>query len=223
MYSRKTVFVFIAALAVSTYGFSQVNLKNSLDSLSYAIGINIGQSLKQQGVQPNSEIIGQAIKDFLSQSQLAMQPEACNNYIQSYFQNQYTVKAEENQKVSDNYLAENKSKADVTTLPSGLQYKIIQAGNGAKPATTDKVKVHYEGKTIDGQIFDSSIKRGEPAEFGVTQVIQGWVEALQLMPVGSIWELYIPAELAYGSRGSGQIGPNQALIFEVRLLDIVTQ
>jgi len=223
MYSRKTVFVLIAVLASSTCGFSQTSLKNSLDSLSYAIGINIGQSLKQQGVQPNSEIIGQAIQDFLSQSQLAMQPEACNNYIQSYFQNQYTVKAEENQRVSDNYLAENKSKADVTTLPSGLQYKIIQAGNGAKPATTDKVKVHYEGKTIDGQIFDSSIQRGEPAEFGVTQVIQGWVEALQLMPVGSIWELYIPAELAYGSRGSGQIGPNQALIFEVRLLDIVTQ
>ncbi len=223
MYLRKTVFVLIAALALSTHGFSQISLKNSLDSLSYAIGINIGQSLKQQGVQPNSDMIAQAIKDFLSQSQLAMQPEACNSYIQSYFQNQYTVKAEENRKVSENYLAENKSKTEVTTLPSGLQYKIIQAGNGAKPATTDKVKVHYEGKTIDGQIFDSSIQRGEPAEFGVTQVIQGWVEALQLMPVGSIWELYIPAELAYGSRGSGQIGPNQALIFEVRLLDIVTQ
>lgn len=221
MHLKRTTIAVFAALALSISGFSQTALNNSLDSLSYAIGVNIGQSLKQQGVQPNTEIIGKAIKDFLAEGQLAMQPEACNSYIQSYFQNQYMAKAEANRSVSEAYLAANKEKPDVLSLPSGLQYKILKAGEGAKPTTESKVKVHYEGKTIDGNVFDSSLQRGTPAEFGVTQVIKGWTEALQLMSVGSVWELYIPAELAYGAQGPPAIGPNQALIFEVQLLEIL--
>lgn len=219
---KKNTITLFAALAISISSFSQTALTNSLDSLSYAIGVNIGQSLKQQGVKPNTEIIGKAIQDFLTADAMAMQPEACNSYIQSYFQNQYMAKAEGNRKASEAYLEANKAQAGVVTLPSGLQYKVLKEGVGAKPTTASKVKVHYEGKTIDGAIFDSSIKRGQPAEFGVTQVIKGWTEALQLMPVGSTWELYIPSELAYSTRGQGeQIGPNQALIFEVQLIEIL--
>jgi FKBP-type peptidyl-prolyl cis-trans isomerase len=119
------------------------------------------------------------------------------------------------------FLAENAKKPGITTLPDGLQYEVLVAGNGAKPTRADTVKVNYEGTLIDGTVFDSSYKRGEPIEFGVTQVIAGWTEALQLMPVGSTWNLYIPSELAYGSRGAGgAIGPNETLIFKVELLGI---
>ena len=122
----------------------------------------------------------------------------------------------------EKFLAENKDKEGVVTLPSGLQYKILKEGNGPKPKASDTVKCHYEGRLIDGTVFDSSIRRGEPAEFPVGGVIQGWVEALQLMPVGSKWQLYIPSEMAYGSHGAGQaIGPDETLIFDVELLAIV--
>lgn len=221
MNTKKTTVAFIAALFISAAGFSQTQLTNALDSLSYSIGVNIGQSLSQQGVQPNTDMIAKAISDVLGSKTMAIDPQECNAYIQSYFQNQMLNKAEANRKASEQFLAVNKTKPGVMTLPSGLQYKVITAGTGGKPGTTSKVKVHYEGKTIDGEIFDSSLQRGSPTEFGVTQVIKGWTEALQLMPAGSIWEVYIPAELAYGMQAPPKIGPNQALIFEVRLLEIM--
>ena len=121
----------------------------------------------------------------------------------------------------EKFLAENSTQAKVIVLPSGLQYKVINNGDGSTPKATDKVKVHYTGKLIDGTVFDSSVERGEPSTFGVTQVIKGWTEALKLMKVGDKWELYIPSNLAYGARGKGpKIGPNTTLIFEVELLGI---
>ncbi|GAB2626140.1 FKBP-type peptidyl-prolyl cis-trans isomerase [Emticicia sediminis] len=196
-------------------------MKNGVDSISYAIGMNIAGNLKQQNLKVNSAMMAKAIDQILNGQTTWMDPNAANAYIQGYFQNESMKKGAANKAVGDKFLAENKTKAGVVTLPSGLQYSIMKEGNGAKPASSDKVKVHYHGTLIDGSVFDSSVERGQPAEFGVTQVIQGWVEALQLMPVGSKWKLFIPSNLAYGPQGPPSIGPNQVLIFEVELLDIV--
>ena len=200
---------------------SSESMKNGIDSISYAIGMNIAGNLKQQNLKVNSTIMAKAIDQVLNGQTTLMDGNAANAYIQGYFQNESMKKGAANKAVGDKYLAENKTKAGVVTLPSGLQYSIMKEGTGEKPASTDKVKVHYHGTLIDGSIFDSSVERGQPAEFGVTQVIQGWVEALQLMPVGSKWKLFIPSNLAYGPQGPPSIGPNQVLIFEVELLEIV--
>jgi FKBP-type peptidyl-prolyl cis-trans isomerase FklB len=200
---------------------SSESMKNGIDSISYAIGMNIAGNLKQQNLKVNSAMMAKAIDQILNGQTTFMDPNAANAYIQGYFQNESMKKGAANKAVGDKFLAENKTKAGVVTLPSGLQYSIMKEGNGAKPASSDKVKVHYHGTLIDGSVFDSSVERGQPAEFGVTQVIQGWVEALQLMPVGSKWKLFIPSNLAYGPQGPPSIGPNQVLIFEVELLDIV--
>jgi FKBP-type peptidyl-prolyl cis-trans isomerase FklB len=196
-------------------------MKNTMDSLSYAIGMNIAANLKQQNIKCNTDMLASAINDVLSGQKTALEPGAANAYIQGYFQNEAMKKAVTNQKAGDAFLATNKSKQGIITLPSGLQYQIIKEGTGPKPVTTDKVRVHYHGTLIDGTIFDSSVQRGEPAEFGVTQVIQGWVDILQMMPVGSKWKIFIPANLAYGPQGPPSIGPNQVLIFDLELLDIV--
>lgn len=196
-------------------------MKNGVDSISYAIGMNIAGNLKQQNLKVNSAMLAKAIDQILNGQTTLMDPNAANAYIQGYFQNESMKKGAANKAVGDKFLAENKTKAGVVTLPSGLQYSVMKEGTGVKPASSDKVKVHYHGTLIDGSVFDSSVERGQPAEFGVTQVIQGWVEALQLMPVGSKWKLFIPSNLAYGPQGPPSIGPNQVLIFEVELLDIV--
>jgi FKBP-type peptidyl-prolyl cis-trans isomerase FklB len=142
--------------------------------------------------------------------------------IQKFFGEIQKAEGEKNQKAGEDFLAANKNKPGVVTLPDGLQYEIIKAGTGPKPKAEDEVKCHYHGTTIDGKVFDSSVERGEPANFPVNRVIPGWTEALQLMPVGSKWKLYIPAALAYGERGAGaDIKPNSTLIFEVELLEIV--
>ena len=149
-------------------------------------------------------------------------PDEANNILQDYFDKLQKEKGNEALEAGKAFLEENKKKEGVVVLPSGLQYKILTAGNGPKPKASDTVKCHYEGRLINGQVFDSSVRRGEPAEFPVGGVIQGWVEALQLMPVGSKWQLYIPSNLAYGTHGAGQsIGPNETLIFDVELLAIV--
>jgi FKBP-type peptidyl-prolyl cis-trans isomerase FklB len=198
-------------------------LKNSIDSLSYAIGVNIGDNLRGQKINANTEILAAAISEALKDSKSVMTSEQCGTYIQSYFQKQTSKAGDENKKKSDTFLAANRSKEGVKITESGLQYKVLTQGTGNKPAATDQVKVHYHGTLIDGTVFDSSVNRGEPATFGVSQVIKGWVEALQLMEVGSKWTLYIPSELAYGAQGPPSIGPNQALVFDVELLDIVKQ
>ncbi|HLO45942.1 MAG TPA: FKBP-type peptidyl-prolyl cis-trans isomerase [Leadbetterella sp.] len=196
-------------------------LKTSLDSLSYAIGINVGDNLRNQKLNVNPDILAKAIKDAIANNKSVMTSEKSGAFIQNYFQSQAAKAGNENKAKGDAFLAQNKTKAGVLTTASGLQYKVVTAGTGLKPVATDKVKVHYHGTLLDGTVFDSSVNRGEPATFGVTQVIQGWIEALQMMPVGSKWTLYIPSDLAYGPQGPPSIGPNQALIFDVELIEIV--
>jgi len=195
-------------------------LKSEVDSLSYSLGVSFGSNLKPAFENINPEIIAAAIADVYANS-TKMNAEDANQFIQGYFMKAQAKKGEANVAKGKEFLENNKKDKDVVVTASGLQYKVITMGTGAKPASTDNVTVHYEGKLMDGTIFDSSIQRGEPATFGVSQVIPGWTEALQLMPEGSKWMLYIPSELAYGERGAGgSIGPNEVLIFTVELLSI---
>lgn len=230
------VFIYASALVLSVgvAGCQNSGIKgdtklaNNNDSVSYALGVLIGENNKQQmkdapGVdQLNKEIIIAAFqKAFLGDS-VQIKADNANGMIQAYFTEIAKVEADKNIKAGEEFLAANASKSGVVTLPSGLQYEILTAGTGPKPTAADQVKCHYHGTTIDGKVFDSSVERGEPAVFPVGNVIPGWTEALQLMPVGSKWKLFIPAALAYGERGAGaDIKPNSTLIFEVELLEIV--
>ncbi|MBS1915836.1 MAG: FKBP-type peptidyl-prolyl cis-trans isomerase [Bacteroidetes bacterium] len=201
---------------------AQPVLKTINDSLSYAIGISVAGFYKEQGVKDvNTNLVARAINDALKSGKPLLNDQQCNSVIIGYVQKERAAKAEGNKKAGEAFLAENKTKTGVVTLPSGLQYQILKEGNGPKPTTTDKVKCHYEGKLIDGSVFESSYQRGEPIEFSVTGVIRGWTEALQLMPVGSKWRLFIPSDLAYGDQGNGAIKPGSTLVFDVELLDIV--
>ena len=204
-------------------------LKTFDDSVSYSIGQNIGSNLKDPSMNINFDILVSGMKDAKDGSSLLVLDEMKS--VMNKFNEKLTAKrtadmkaiAEKNKKTGDEFLTENKKKEGVTTTPSGLQYKVLVKGNGPSPADTSTVKVHYRGTLIDGKEFDSSYKRGEPAEFPVTGVIKGWTEALKMMHVGDKWELYIPSDLAYGEQGAGNgaIEPNAVLIFEVELLDIV--
>jgi FKBP-type peptidyl-prolyl cis-trans isomerase len=198
-------------------------LKNAVDSLSYSFGVLIGNNMLTQGVAEINE--GLFIKGFnngYKNSEPLISMELANSYIQEYFNKQISNEATMNLEKSNAFLAENQAKEGVVTLPSGLQYKIITPGAGEYPKAEDQVRVHYRGTFIDGKVFDSSIDRGEPIVFGCGQVIPGWTEALQLMQPGARWMLYIPPTLAYGEQGAGGvIGPNQALVFEVELIEIV--
>ena len=212
-------------------------LANSNDSLSYSIGYSIAQSMKQQGLtNVNTVVIGQALNDALKGQKLALAEPQMQQIMMGYMQKQQAVRmaeqskmmaeqsklAEPNKKAGAAFLAENKTKPGVQTTASGLQYIVEKEGNGAKPTLADQVKVHYVGTLLDGKEFDSSVRRGQPAVFGVTQVIKGWTEVLQLMPVGSKWKVFIPSDIAYGDQGQGHdIGPGATLVFEIELLDIV--
>jgi FKBP-type peptidyl-prolyl cis-trans isomerase FklB len=206
----------------------QVELKTLQDSISYAIGVDIANNLKSQAVEINPDALGQGLKDQFSGGNVLLTEEqkaaAMAAFQQSHMEAQMKKAheaGETNKKKGDEFLAANKKDKDVVTLPSGLQYKVITMGTGRKPKASETVTVHYRGTLIDGTEFDSSFKRGEPATFPVGGVIKGWTEALQLMPVGSKWTLFIPPDLAYGERGAGGlIGPNATLIFEVELLGI---
>lgn len=196
---------------------------------SYAIGMNWGTILHRQGVDVDNAALMQGMKDGLAGGKMLLtedEARAALTQLQTEMQSKQQAKAQEegdaNKKEGDAFLAANKTKEGVKTLPSGLQYKILKEGTGPKPTASDTVVCNYKGTLINGTEFDSSYKRGEPAEFGVGQVIKGWTEALQLMPVGSKWQLFIPADLAYGARGTpgGPIQPNSTLIFEVELLSI---
>lgn len=198
------------------------NLTNNMDSVSYSVGVLIASNLKKQGMESiDVPSISDAINDIFSGNTLKISPEQANTIFQQYMQKQSEKANADKIAGGKEFLANNAKRAEVTVLPSGLQYEIITAGTGEKPTPSNKVTVHYEGTLIDGAVFDSSYKRDQPATFGVTQVIQGWVEGLQLMQPGAKWKLYIPYDLAYGERGSPpQIAPFSALIFTIELISI---
>jgi FKBP-type peptidyl-prolyl cis-trans isomerase FklB len=194
-----------------------------MDKISYALGLSIGNNFIGSGIKNvNFESFLKGMQDVVSGAPAAISYEEAQQLLNSYFGQLQEEKLELNLKAGEEFLAINKNKPGVVTLPSGLQYEILKKGEGPAPTLTDQVKCHYHGTLIDGTVFDSSVGRGQPATFGVNQVIPGWVEALQLMPVGSKWKLFIPSNLAYGASGAGQtIGPNSALVFEVEILNIV--
>lgn len=194
-----------------------------MDKVSYALGLSIGNNFQNSGIkQLQVEDFMKGLEDVLGEKQPAISYEEAKQVINDYFMKLQQERLEINKQAGAEFLEINRHKAGVVELPSGLQYQILKQGTGAKPSANDKVKCHYHGTLINGTVFDSSVQRGEPATFGVSQVIPGWVEALQLMPVGSKWRLFIPSNLAYGEHGAGEvIEPNSTLIFDVELLDIV--
>ncbi len=203
-------------------------LKTDKDKISYSIGVNIGTSLHKDKVDVDPAIFLRGLRDALAAGKLAMTDEqmhaalgALQAELRKKQETEMAAVGEANKKAEDAFLAENKGKEGVVALPSGLQYKIIKEGTGPKPTATDTVECQYRGTLINGKEFDSSYKRGQSAKFPVNGVIKGWTEALQLMPVGSKWQLFVPGDLAYGNRGAGpDIGPNTLLIFEVELVSI---
>ncbi len=199
-------------------------MTEEIKSVSYCVGMSIADSLLQQDLGGlSTEVLAEAINDVFAGKAVKFSPNEANDIIQTYLNGQAEQKFAEIKGEGEAFLRENKSKTGVAVTASGLQYEIIEAGSGEKPSATNTVKVHYHGTLIDGTVFDSSIQRGEPATFGVHQVIPGWTEALQLMPIGSKYRLYIPQELAYGAHPhpGGAIKPYSALVFDVELLDIL--
>lgn len=199
------------------------------DSLSYALGLSMGNNFRASGIEKiNVQDFADGVAAVFYGAQPKMSYDDAKAEIQKFFteleakqQKAAAAMADVNEKAGSEFLEKNGKRAEVMTTASGLQYEILKEGDGAKPTAADQVVVHYTGKLIDGTVFDSSEERGVPATFGVTQVIPGWVEALQLMSVGSTWRLFIPSALAYGPQGAGGvIGPNQTLIFDVSLLEI---
>lgn len=199
-----------------------VALNNANDSLSYALGVAIGTSFNQQGMDSlNYTLFSRSTQDAFGNEDLLMTLDDANKFINNYMGKLSAGAASKNLEEGKAFLADNATKDGVVTLPDGLQYKILTKGNGPKPGPTSSVTVNYHGTLIDGTVFDSSVERGEPATFQVNQVIQGWQEALQLMPVGSKWKLFVPSNLAYGNQGAGPtIKPGSTLIFEVELISI---
>lgn len=201
-----------------------------MDKVSYALGLGIGQQLSDMGASGlNIDDFSQAIKDVIAGVQPKIDGNQAQTLVQNFFQEQESkqrASAEEKGKVAkvegEAYLEENGKKDDVVTLPSGLQYKVLSEGNGKKPKATDQVKCHYEGMLVDGTLFDSSIQRGEPATFGLNQVIAGWTEGLQLMQEGAKYRFFIPYHLGYGEQGAGGlIPPFATLVFDVELIEII--
>ena len=231
--------VTIALLVVSCNknGVTNIPLKTEADSVSYAIGLSNGYQVRAGFDEANVDLFIQGLRNGVDSTNMLIEQDKINAVIQTYFkkrqQEEMKKKQEEAAKIAEEkyadvkaagekFLAENISKEGVETTESGLQYMVLKAGSGEKPEATSKVKVHYHGTTVDGTVFDSSVDRGQPSEFGVNQVIPGWIEGLQLMSVGSKYKFFIPQELAYGAQNrSKEIKPFSALIFEVELLEIV--
>lgn len=201
---------------------TEKKISTTLDSVSYSLGVSIGKNLKAQGLDSlNIDLLSKAFSDVFKNGTLLVTAEKADQVLSEYFGGLQKAKLEKNIKEGQKFLEDNKKKPGVTTLPSGLQYMVIKDGSGPIPKETDKVTTHYHGTLLDGTVFDSSVDRGQPATFPVNGVIKGWVEALQLMKVGSKWKLFVPSELAYGERGAGgAIGPNATLIFDVELISI---
>lgn len=203
-------------------GKSDVKLASAADSTAYAIGLSIGTNLKKDGLNEiNLDIMKKAMADVMNGDSLPFDMNTAQMVIQSYLGEKQNKKASENLEAGKKFLEENKKKSGVVTTASGLQYQVMKEGTGPNPSAVDTVTAHYHGTLIDGTVFDSSVERGQPAEFPLTRVISGWTEGLQLMKVGSKYKFFIPADLAYGERPQGSvIGPNATLIFEVELLGI---
>ncbi|MFZ5429868.1 MAG: FKBP-type peptidyl-prolyl cis-trans isomerase [Bacteroidota bacterium] len=225
-----TIVAFSAASCQQGISGKKVNLKSEHDSTSYALGILIGQQNKQGlenfpgGSDLDVTIMAQAFLQYLKGEETQMDPTEANEVVGKFFESANNREAQKNLEEGNAFLEKNKSRSGVVTTESGLQYEVITKGEGPLPTENDVVKVHYHGTLIDGKVFDSSVDRGEPVEFQLGQVIPGWVEALKLMPVGSKWKIFIPGNLGYGERGAGgDIGPNSVLIFDVELIDIVTE
>ena len=211
----------IAALDTTT-------LTTDVDKLSYSIGADLGKNFKKQGIDINPAAMTKGLQDGSAGSQTLLTDQEMKDVLNKFQhdlvakrQAEFTKQAEANKAKGETFLSQNKSKDGVIVLASGLQYKIVKVGSGVKPSKDDTVTVDYSGHLIDGQVFDSSEKTGKPATFKVSQVIPGWTEALQLMPAGSTWEVYIPSNLAYGPRSvGGPIGPNETLIFQIHLISV---
>ena len=204
------------------------SLQTDLDKLSYSIGSDLGKNFKRQGIEVNPTVMAKGIQDGMAGGTLLLTDEQMKDVLNKFQKDlmakrtaEFNKKSEENKVKGETFLSQNKSKAGVVTLPDGLQYKIVKAGTGAKPGKEDTVTVEYTGRLISGEVFDSTDKAGKPATFKLSQVIPGWTEALQLMPAGSTWEIYVPANLAYGQRSvGGPIGPNETLIFNIHLISV---
>lgn len=196
-------------------------LKNQKEKISYIIGVDIGNNLKRQSIDIDPDILAKGIKDILSGGKTLLTDQEVSETMVAFQKEMIAKLGEKNKAEGEAFLAENKKKEGVKTLPSGLQYKVIKAGTSKKPKVTDTVTTHYRGTLINGTEFDSSYRRGQPVSFQVNGVIPGWTEALQLMEEGAKWQLFIPSNLAYGERGAGRdIGPNATLVFEIELLSI---
>lgn len=203
-------------------GVSNAKMETLADSMSYAVGIYLGQQVPPNDMESlDADLMAHGLIDYAGDA-AKLDDNLVRDVITRYSTQQTDAQATINKEKGEAFLAENKTKEGVMTTESGLQYKIIEEGTGATPTPEDKVRVHYTGKLLNGEVFDSSVQRGEPVEFQVTGVIPGWTEALQMMKVGAKWELFIPSNLAYRERGNPPIGPNETLHFEVELLDIVT-
>jgi FKBP-type peptidyl-prolyl cis-trans isomerase FklB len=218
---RFTVFIFLYPIITNVYA---VKIETDLEKLSYSMGIFLGQSVNRQEMEVDIPAFMQAVEDVLNNSEKKLTDDEMQKIINTYQkkeQEQPVTESDNNKLNGENFLADNKTKDGVVVLPSGLQYKIIKNSIGKKPTANGKVVVHYRGTLIDGTEFDSSYARGKPIELNLNQVIKGWQEALQLMAIGSKWQIIIPSELAYGERGAGRaIGPNATLIFDIELLNI---
>jgi FKBP-type peptidyl-prolyl cis-trans isomerase FklB len=200
---------------------TKMELKTEIDSVSYAIGLSVAQNLKSQGFEDlNTEAFMVAMTGTYNNEDPKLNPEELDLIIRNYMTKKSERDLAVNKEKGEKFLKENATKSGVKVTASGLQYKVITEGTGAKPTAENEVEVHYHGTLIDGTVFDSSVDRGETISFPLNRVIPGWTEGVQLMSVGSKYIFYIPSELAYGERGSGQIGPNEALIFEVELFSI---
>jgi len=224
------VFIVVGMSCQQQGSVQNVNLETNSDSVSYAIGILVGSNNQQQiasapgGEDLNLEAMSAAFRLALMDEETAMTREEADALVRTYFEQAGENEAQKNLEEGNAFLEQNKQREGVKVTESGLQYEVLKEGTGAQPTASDRVKVHYHGTLIDGTVFDSSVERGEPATFGVGQVIPGWTEALQMMKEGAKWKIYLPSLIAYGERGAGQdIGPNSTLIFEVELLEIVKE
>ena len=203
-------------------------LQTDMDKLSYSIGSDLGKNFKRQGIDINPTVMAKGIQDGMSGGALLLTEQQMKDVLNKFQKDlmakrtaEFNKKAEDNKAKGEAFLTANKAKTGVVALADGLQYKIVKAGTGAKPGKDDTVTVEYTGRLISGEVFDSTEKTGKPATFKLSQVIPGWTEALQLMPAGSTWEVYVPSNLAYGQRSvGGPIGPNETLIFNIHLISV---